>query len=65
MTGQRYRERVVSNHHHIKIREFTDMDNGCHYRWTRFILAGREYPIGSFDILRHDDIDWKHTKEID
>ena len=63
MIGQKYRERLVKNHH-VHIREFVDMDNGCHYRWTFFSLAGKSYTIGSFDILRHEDIDWKHTKPI-
>ena len=29
MIGQRYMERAITPDHHIKIREFTDMDNGC------------------------------------
>ena len=63
MIGKRYRERVIANHH-VKVREFVDLDGGCHYKWLRFTLAGREYPVGSFDILRHEEIDWAHTKEI-
>ena len=63
MTGDRYRERRIVNHH-IQIREFVDIDGGIHYKWVLFSISGREYPIGSFDILRSENIDWKNTKKV-
>lgn len=63
MRGEVYRERKIVNRH-IHIREFVDMDGGCHYKWTRFTISGREYPVGSFDILRKENIDWGRTKKI-
>ena len=63
MKGQKFRERTIKNHH-VHVREFVDMDGGSHYKWTFFSCAGKEYPIGSNDIIRHEDIDWEHTKSI-
>ena len=56
-----YVERTVKNHH-VHVREFVDMDAGCHFKWVRFTLSNKEYPIGSFDIIRRESIDWTHTK---
>lgn len=62
--GVRYRERTIRNHH-VYVREFVDMDGGCHFMWTLFSISGKIYPVGSFDILRAENIDWGHTKVIE
>lgn len=61
--GVRYRERKVK-HHHVHVREFVDMDAGGHFKWVKFTIASRQYPIGSFDIIRREDIDWGRTKVV-
>lgn len=56
-----YRE-TVQKPHGVCVREFVDMDGGVHYKWTRFQIDGREYPVSTaFDILRHEEIDWANT----
>ena len=61
--GTKYRESTIRNHHRY-VREFLDMDAGCHFKWVSFSISGKKYDIGSFDIVRKEDIDWNHTKEV-
>ena len=46
------------------VRIFHDMDGGTHYKWLKFSIDGKDYPVGSFDILRYEEIKWEHTEEI-
>lgn len=46
------------------VRRFRDMDGGCHYKWVAFHIGRKKYPIGSFDIVRHEAIDWEHTRKV-
>lgn len=57
-------ESVVLANGTVRVRRFIDMDGGCHFKWIFFSMDGKEYPVGSFDILRKHEIDWENTKEV-
>ena len=58
-----YVETIVRNGV-VHVRRFRDMDGGCHYKWVSYHIGRKEYPIGSFDILRHENIDWTHVRKV-
>ena len=59
-----YEEKITLKDGTEKVRRFFDMDGGAHFKWTFFSLGGKEYPIGSFDILLYHEIDWSNTKAV-
>ena len=61
--GATYKERRIVDHH-VQERVFRDMDGGSHFKLLSFSISNRQYPIGSGDILRAEEIDWEHTKEV-
>ena len=61
---KRYKETTIKEDGCEWIREFVDMDGGIHFKWTSFSINGKFYPVGSFDVLRYEEIDWSKVKEI-
>ena len=59
-----YEENTTMQNGTVRVRRFEDIDDGYHFKWTFFSLGGKEYPIGSGDILCRHEIDWGNTIEI-